>query len=574
MMTIEWQEAKLEDLNIRDLSQKAYNAFIDYWQGSENEFYEYMQKHNINYDFTANNLNELNQKTDEFLNSLADAVRKDIGKFDFRLSSAMTSRNIRPIEMSDYIKVTLKNDEVNTKEIYDTFLSFNSRSFIDFRSYNEHDNTLTFIYNRRGIFDENDRIAILKAKNSATMSDNFKMAKDNNFILSGLTTELAKENGVDFRFEYIGVGDVVKEVVMTAEEITGVAEKKEAKRDEAIEDIKIEQIARAELVKERAETRQSLSEDSNKKEVLREANTEIRIDVAKDINLDSLDKIVDDSIALYEKKEQEKLRIRLEKARSDANVVYKEMQERIANDGMSIYEAINFAKQKYREEHTVNMASAFLTKDILEVGLLKTDLDKKQNTIKSLSEELENSNNEITKREETISTLKGTVQTKINEMTNQEERHKKEIELLIDEAEKKFREFENGVKTQMNMMQKELEDKDEEILSQDGLITRLKSQLELLQAQNETLQSKNEELIRENASLNFNREKISQTLEGENRENLHSKSENELNEILQREKESNSDKYETLATMRIEDILRDDTESKEDEKNSNIRRQN
>ena len=534
MMTIEWQEAKLEDLNIRDLSQKAYNAFIDYWQGSENEFYEYMQKHNINYDFTANNLNELNQKTDEFLNSLADAVRKDIGKFDFRLSSAMTSRNIRPIEMSDYIKVTLKNDEVNTKEIYDTFLSFNSRSFIDFRSYNEHDNTLTFIYNRRGIFDENDRIAILKAKNSATMSDNFKMAKDNNFILSGLTTELAKENGVDFRFEYIGVGDVVKEVVMTAEEITGVAEKKEAKRDEAIEDIKIEQIARAELVKERAETRQSLSEDSNKKEVLREANTEIRIDVAKDINLDSLDKIVDDSIALYEKKEQEKLRIRLEKARSDANVVYKEMQERIANDGMSIYEAINFAKQKYREEHTVNMASAFLTKDILEVGLLKTDLDKKQNTIKSLSEELENSNNEITKREETISTLKGTVQTKINEMTNQEERHKKEIELLIDEAEKKFREFENGVKTQMNMMQKELEDKDEEILSQDGLITRLKSQLELLQAQNETLQSKNEELIRENASLNFNREKISQTLEGENRENLHSKSENELNKILQK----------------------------------------
>ena len=38
MMTIELEQAKFEDLNIRNLSQRAYNAFEEYWQGSEEEF--------------------------------------------------------------------------------------------------------------------------------------------------------------------------------------------------------------------------------------------------------------------------------------------------------------------------------------------------------------------------------------------------------------------------------------------------------------------------------------------------------------------------------------------------------
>lgn len=578
MMTIELEQAKFEDLNIRDLSQRAYNAFEEYWQGSEEEFYEYMKNNNLDYDFEVNNINELGIKTDKFLNDFSEAVKKDISKFDFRLSSAMTSRNIKPIELDDYVKITLKNDELNTKDIYDTFLSFNSRSFIDFRSYNEQDNTLTFIYNRRGIFDENDRIAILKAKNSATMSDNFKSAKDNNFILSGLCHELAEKNNVGFKFEYIGTGDTIKEISMSANEILNVAEKKEAKKEEAIEDIKIEQIAREELIKERATTRQSLSEDSNKHEILKEANTEIRLNVGNEISLNTLDKVVDDSISMYKKKEEEKLRIRLETAQKEGIVAYREMQERIAKDGMNIYEAINYTKQKYREEHTVNMASAFLTKDILEVGILKTDLANKEEAIKSLNTNIESLNDEITKRENTISSLKGTLQNKQIEITNLGVKHEQEIEILTKEAEKKYNELDKTYMQTMKGLKDEIESKDNELDEQDELITRLKAKIELLQTQFNNESLKNENLIRENetlkANLNARHEKIEQVLNSNNsKEELENKDIDELKEILKNQQESNADKREALANMRFEDIIKGNSDDKEEEKTPKVNKQ-
>ena len=76
MMTIELEQAKFEDLNIRDLSQRAYNAFEEYWQGSEEEFYKYMKNNNLDYDFEVNNINELGLKTDKFLNDFSEAVKK------------------------------------------------------------------------------------------------------------------------------------------------------------------------------------------------------------------------------------------------------------------------------------------------------------------------------------------------------------------------------------------------------------------------------------------------------------------------------------------------------------------
>lgn len=578
MMTIELEQAKFEDLNIRNLSQRAYNAFEEYWQGSEEEFYEYMKNHNLDYDFEVNNINELGLKTDKFLNDFSEAVKKDISKFDFRLSSSMTSRNIKPIELDDYVKITLKNDELNTKDIYDTFLSFNSRSFIDFRSYNEQDNTLTFIYNRRGIFDENDRIAILKAKNSATMSDNFKSAKDNNFILSGLCHELAEKNNIGFRFEYLGTGDVVKEISMSADNILNVAEKKEAKKEEAIEDIRVEQIAREELIKERATTRQSLSEDSNKHEILKEANTEIRLNVGNEINLNTLDKVVDDSISMYKKKEEEKLRIRLETAQKEGIVAYKEMQERIAKDGMNIYEAINYTKQKYREEHTVNMASAFLTKDILEVGILKTDLANKEESIKNLNEDLNALNDEITKREETISSLKSTLQNKQIEITNLGIKHEQQIEILTKEAQKKYKELDEAYSTEIKKVKNELDEKDTELEEQDDLILRLNSQIELLKSQLNTENVKNENLIRENESLKtklgLKHDKIEEILNSNNqKDRLDNKDIDELKDILKDEKQSNSNKREALASMRFEDILREDDNNDKSETNTNIKKQ-
>ncbi len=492
MITISIENATLADLNMLNLSQKAYRAFQSYWNGTEDEFLSYMRQNNLDYDFKASNINELGIKTDKFLQDFSEAVKKDIGKFDFRLRSSLTPRNLKPIETEDYSKVTLKSDDENFKEIIDSFLKLKSRSFIDFRDFNKDTNELTFIYNRRGIFDENERIAILKSRNSVTMSDNFQQAKDNNFILSGICYELAKAHNIDFRTEYVGVGDVLKEIVVTADKILNVATQKEAQKEEAITQKIIQDTAKSEIIRENSQTRQSLSEDSTEQEILKEGNTEIRISTEPG---KSLDDRVEKSIDLYEQKEIEKMRIKLAKARDEAQVAYQDAKAKIEN-GMTIYESLNYIKQKYREEHTVNMASAFLTKDMLEVMNLKQEISTLNDIVEDLNSDMEIKNNEITKREETISSLKGTVQTKVNELNLAIEKHQEELKVLTNEAKKNMQELKGGYENEIARLNNFLSKKDSELATQDELIARL-------QAQNELLEKKNTELMDTLMSSNF-----------------------------------------------------------------------
>ena len=547
MVTVNLQDAKFEDLNIREFSQKAYRAFLPYWNGSEEEFDAYMEKNSIDYDFKASNINELGEKTDKFLQDLSVAVRRDIGKFDFRLSTALTQRNLKPIETGDYVKITLSSDEELSKDVYDSFLSFNSRSFIDFREFDPDKNELTLIYNRRGIFDENERIAILKARNSLTLSDNFQQAKDNNFILSGLCHKLAK-TGMDFRYEYTTTEGVTKEYSISADKILGLAEKKEEKKEEAVKERIVREAAKAEIIRENSQTRQSLSEDSSEKEILAEGNTEIRLPVkgASEVNLDE---VVEKSISLYEQKEIEKIKIRLAKSREEAMVAYQEMKDRI-NSGYTIYESINYVKQKFREEHTANMASAFLTKDILEVNL-------------------ENKNSEITKREETITSLKSTVQTKVNEINLQKEQHQEELAALTQKAEAKFKELDASYGKKVKSLEAEIEEQDE-------LIVRLKSQSELLEKKNNELLEKTYSQNSEIAELKniLNMKKIQSDDKNQQKDGIILSKQPisdkqdiwELKQMLDDEKTSNERKREILGELRMSDILSDE-EPRDEDKN-------
>lgn len=574
MVTVNLQDAKFEDLNIREFSQKAYRAFLPYWNGSEEEFYAYMQKNGIDYDFKVSNISELGEKTDKFLQDLSAAVRRDIGKFDFRLSTALTQRNLKPIETGDYVKITLSSDEELSKDAYNSFLSFNSRSFIDFREFDPDKNELTLIYNRRGIFDENERIAILKARNSLTLSDNFQQAKDNNFILSGLCRELAK-TGMDFRYEYTTTEGVTKEYSISADKILGFAEKKEEKKEEAVKERMVREAAKAEIIRENSQTRQSLSEDSSEKEILAEGNTEIRLPV-KGGSETNLDEVIEKSISLYEQKEIEKIKIRLAKSREEAMVAYQEMKDRI-NSGYTIYESINYIKQKFREEHTANMASAFLTKDILEVNLLKNTINSQNSEIQKLGMEVENKNSEITKREETITSLKSTVQTKVNEINLQKEQHQEELAALTAKAEAKFKELDASYGKKVKSLEAEIGEQDE-------LIVRLKSQSELLEKKNSELLEKTYSQNSEIAELKnrLNLEKIQS-----NDKNRISNDKNaqkngiitpkpsvsdkqdigELKRMLDDEKVNNERKREILGELRMDDILGDE-ESQDEGKNA------
>ena len=196
MVQIKHTKANLEDLIMSEQFQKPNTAFEQFWNGTQEDLFLYYKKYNIEYNFKADNLEQLNEKSNNYLNSLMEAVKKDIGKFDFRLRSALNPKSLE-ISSDDYMKLEFDIGNVDSSQIISNFLNAKSRSFVDFRKF--EDNKLTLVYNRRAIYDEGSRIAIVKAKQSVTLRDNFKEAKDNNFVLSGFLKELVK-NGAKYDF--------------------------------------------------------------------------------------------------------------------------------------------------------------------------------------------------------------------------------------------------------------------------------------------------------------------------------------------------------------------------------------
>lgn len=496
MVQIKHTKANLEDLIMSEQFQKPNIAFEQFWNGPQEDLFLYYKKHNIEYNFKADNLEQLNEKSNNYLNSLMEAVKKDIGKFDFRLRSALNPKSLE-ISSDDYMKLEFDIGNVDNSQIISNFLNAKSRSFVDFRKF--EDNKLTLIYNRRAIYDEGSRIAIVKAKQSVTLRDNFKEAKDNNFVLSGFLKELVK-NGAkyDFMHEYMA-GDSKRQMIITNQEINKDTEIVEDIKKTALKDVEIVAQAQKEVKQEDSQNRQSLRPDSNINLINKEASTEIRVDtrpLQKVTKAEDTEKVInaitEDSISDYAQKEMEKLKIRLAKAEEDAKIVYQEIKLKITDDGMSVQEALNFAKQKYREEHTINLASVLLSKDLLQVSTLEKIIIDKEKEILNLEHTISDKDNAITKREETISSLKSTLQTKENDLRLSNERHQTDIDYLTKDYEKAIDDMTNGFETKVKSLEEELS-KSEEI------IIRLSEQKNIyekdLQENSITLNQKNNEII-------------------------------------------------------------------------------
>jgi hypothetical protein len=277
MINIKHEKVGLEDLNVGELFQRPNVAISNYWNGNSDELFKYYQKHNIDYNFESSNLEQLHTKTEKYLNDLMNAINRDIGSFDFRLRSALKPRNLN-ISLDDYMKIEFDITQENSDELINKFLNTKSRSLIDFRHF--EDDKLTFFYNRKGIVDEGSRIAIVKSKKSVTLRDEFKEAKDNNFIMSGIIKELTKDLNLDFKYQYIA-GGVPKEMSVKAEEINRISSRVEEKNKQTVKEVVIRKEAEQEISKERMQTRQSLEPDSNSQLINKEATTEIRIDTKK-----------------------------------------------------------------------------------------------------------------------------------------------------------------------------------------------------------------------------------------------------------------------------------------------------
>ena len=192
-------------------------------------------------------------------------------------------------------------------------------------------------------------------------------------------------------------------------------------------------------------------------------------------------------------------------------------------NGSSALEALNFAKQKYSEEHTINMASAFLSKDILEVDIKNNEITTLRSKISELDNNITLQNEEITKREQAITSLKSTMQQKVNEINLLKEKHEEDLiavtNALKEEALKQIAEYENKLEGIQNSFREIIAKKDEELAQQDEAIFKFNALNENLNLRLSDVEEKADKLIKQNGILeqsNLNFKEQVEKLEKEN----------------------------------------------------------
>ncbi len=65
MVQIRHTKANLEDLIINEQFQKPNTALEQFWNGTQEDLFLYYKKHNIEYNFQVDNLEQLNEKSNK-----------------------------------------------------------------------------------------------------------------------------------------------------------------------------------------------------------------------------------------------------------------------------------------------------------------------------------------------------------------------------------------------------------------------------------------------------------------------------------------------------------------------------
>lgn len=238
--------------------------------------------------------------------------------------------------------------------------------------------------------------------------------------------------------------------------------------------------AKAELQKEAQKTRVSLPPESIE-ERLQKAPTQIRFAPNEDI-----EGFFERNYEAYRRKEEEKCALRLERAKEQALSAYDYLHTQLES-GITIKEALELVKQKYRDDDTTNLASLLLTKDLLnlahkdsEILALKDECAQKEQTLEEYRET-------IAKREETIGSMRATISEKVNEYNLYKEKAEQLLQQSLDElAERLQKDIDN--------LGALLAQKEGELDEQGTLIDRLSIENGFLKERCEELKEKNEKL--------------------------------------------------------------------------------
>ncbi|EHV9439722.1 hypothetical protein K1U02_001244 [Campylobacter upsaliensis] len=557
MIPLTLAKVNFDELNINNLSKRALLESLKiFYKKDDISYFDFLESKGINYFKNFKNIFELNNELNAEIKIFNDlASKEELMGFDFKAPSLL-KRNLKTLSDNDYYKLNLDLRELNNNDdftkIKDIFLNLNSISLVDFKEVGEQ--RLSLIYNKRGVSIYNDEFVLANARDNINLLENFKEAKDNNFIVARFILELArkfKEENINesFSYKFSSNGtEVIKDIdeiiywgslnKEEKEELKAKAKEQNGLNEKAI------QIAKKEIKDEINAQRASLAKDSTTKS-LEEQKTPVRLANIKTLNeeppknpkqeenpQEKIEKIINESFELYYQKELEKTQIRLEKAKKDSFNAYDDLKMNL-NNGLSIIEALKIIQQKYRNEDTINFASLLFSKDILNIK-------EKELELKSLKEELESSyhiqntlNDEITKREETISKLKGTIQVKVNEMTALKLEFEEEIESL-KEAELKFKELEKHTKEQDEIIT-DLDNENQSLSDENKALKEEKIKLEANHSflQNTLKEYKEKEAFYKQELINLKSlEKKTMSLELEN-ENLKTKEQGFKEELLE-----------------------------------------
>lgn len=471
-------DTNTEFLRAIDLWQTPISALLPFWEGEQAEFATFCKTHRLYWHNVAT-IDEVKRQAADVLEQMNALFKREIGRFDFRLATALNVRGLSSIANVEIAHLHCALHDCNDQEIAhfkQVFSELPTRSFLDFRSLGER--SVELYYSRRGYYEHNGKLGIHTAKQAYSLKDNFKNPKDNNFILSGICLELAHQiphlklcytytNGMGGKVDYKVSGEEILQA--SKQEQQGIATNIDARAD-----------AKAELQKEAQKTRVSLPPESIE-ERLQKAPTQIRFAPNEDI-----EGFFERNYEAYKRKEEEKCALRLERAKEQALSAYDYLHTQLES-GITIKEALELVKQKYRDDDTTNLASLLLTKDLLnlahkdsEILALKDECAQKEQTLEEYRET-------IAKREETIGSLRATISEKVNEYNLYKEKAEQLLQQSLDElAERLQKDIDN--------LGALLAQKEGELDEQGTLIDRLSIENGFLKERCEELKEKNEKL--------------------------------------------------------------------------------
>lgn len=413
-------DSNTEFLRAIDLWQTPISALLPFWEGEQTEFATFCKAHRLYWHNVAT-IDEAKRQAADVIEQMNALFKREIGRFDFRLATAFSTRGLSSIADVEIAHLHISLHDCNDQEIAhfkQIFSELSTRSFLDFRSLGER--SVELYYSRRGYYEHDSKLTIHTAKQAYSLKDNFKNPKDNNFILSGICLELAHQiPHLSLRYTYTnGMGGKV-DCELSGEDILQATEQKKQQTIARAD-------AKAELQKEAQKTRVSLPPESIEERL---QNTPQQIRFAPN---DDIEGFFERNYEAYKRKEEEKCALRLQKAHEQALNAYDYLHTQLES-GITIKEALELVKQKYRDDDTTNLASLLLTKDLLNIAHKDSEILALKEQCAQHKQTLAEYRETIAKREETIGTLRATISEKVNEHNLYKEKAEQLLQQSLDE---------------------------------------------------------------------------------------------------------------------------------------------